>query len=290
MRQPRTAVTASCRSATKSKDLNVWPASVGRNAPDLGESAGASFSMQVFLIHGPEQRRHPSPFARGVRETDPLRGQCSSLQANEQHGVRLAAPNKIAQIAGHLPGVGGLCGLLLPGGHARPSDRGEPMAQPLQAQEARRRFPGGLTGDALLHRDHTPRSISSGLISFGVDLLADSGCPSGRAVTSQQVVRQLCSSSQPQRRSIRLLDHLYWSDVKCAVKYTSSCDQTIITNTNDPLNAPGRVLDADLSNMSDDAAKNDAFGYLERTEYAIRSAGSTEGTASWKVATKYYLI
>ena len=189
-----------CRycSATKSKDLNVWPASL-QDCPDLGKLAGRASASRCSSFTD----RHAAtlPICARCQGTYPLRGQCSSLQANEQHGVRLAAPNKIAQIAGHLPGVGRLCGLLLPEDMLGPVIEGTDGTT-VAGPEARRRFPGGLTGNALLHRDHRRGLFRADLV--WCRLLADSGCPSGRLLPASSC-RQLCSSSQPQRRSIRLL-------------------------------------------------------------------------------------
>ena len=98
------------------------------------------------------------------------------------------------------------------------------MAPPLQTQEAGRRFPGGLTGNALL--SGIIAAIVSGLISFYV-VHWQSQAAARQAVTSQQVAAAVQLQSAAETFD-QVVDHLYWSDVKCAAEYTSSCDQTVI--------------------------------------------------------------
>jgi ethanolamine ammonia-lyase small subunit len=151
--------------------------------------------------------------------------------------------------------------------------------------KARRRLPGGLTGNALF--TGVISAIVAGVISFYV-----------AHWQSQDAVRQAIASEQVQEvtqleADARTFDQdaysAYLSGWQCAHKITSACKTAeASTVVGSPLISAQDALTADMNNISDSAVRTDAANLLDQVTGALAEEGSENGTAAWWAAGRAY--
>jgi hypothetical protein len=141
----------------------------------------------------------------------------------------------------------------------------------------KRKFPGGLTGNALL--TGIVCAIVAGVISYYVAHWQAQDA-ARQAIASQQT-QQVIQLESDARTFIQLADRTYLIRGQCLYLITPACKQSQTTIIDNPFRGPELALGADAANVSDAAAKNDAYNLEYYALQALPEVGSGQGYTDW---------
>jgi hypothetical protein len=142
----------------------------------------------------------------------------------------------------------------------------------------KRKLPGGLTGNALL--TGIVCAIVAGVISYYVAHWQAQDA-ARQAIASQQA-QQVIQLETDARTFIQLADRTYLIRGQCLNLITPACKQAQTTIINNPFRGPELALGADAANVSDAAAKNDAYNLEVYAVNALSEVGTNQGSTAFQ--------
>jgi hypothetical protein len=151
------------------------------------------------------------------------------------------------------------------------------MAPPWQMPKARRGRPGWIAGNALV--TGIICAILAGVISFYVARWQSQDAAK-QAVASQQA-QELVRVETDATTLYQVAYGVYVSRRECVAGIASACNQTDNNLASSPLLSAEFALGADVTNISDAAARLDEENLQRSMSDALSSAGTSQGYAAW---------
>jgi hypothetical protein len=150
--------------------------------------------------------------------------------------------------------------------------------------KARRRLPGGLTGNALVAGIVT--GIVGGAISFYVARWQSQD--SARQAIASQRIQEVIQLETDAKTFFLVAYGAYINRQECLGGTASSCNQADSSISSSPLISAENALGADLANVSDTAAKKDADSLTYYALQALSEDGTSQGFTAWESMNNAY--